>query len=326
MRKISKWPVLCTLAALAVSGCGPAGQSAEGSGDEYPAKPIQLIVPWDAGGDTDAIYRLVSKQLEEELGGTVVIKNISGGSGSVGAQQALSAPNDGYTLLAIHDSVAISNAMGKTEFGYSDFEPVALMTSTYEAVATHPDNPWENLTDVIEDASKDPGSVSYAASIGSTSQLEPLLLQSVADIQFNIVGFEGTAARMKAIVGNDIDLGGVTVVAAKDYLDAGDMKLLAYLGDERNPAIPDVPTAKEQGFDVTLATNRGVVAPKGTPQEVLEKLSQALQAVANSEELKEKMARMGTDLNFKGREEYSEYLESNEKLIKEELEKAGALD
>lgn len=326
MRKAAKWPVVGSIiAALALSGCGPSATDAGGDTENYPEEPIQLIVPWDAGGDTDAIYRLVSQRLEEELGGTVVVKNVGGGSGSVGAQQALSANNDGYTLLAIHDSVAISELLGKTDFGYSDFEPVSLMTSTFEAVATHPDNSWDSLTDVIDEAKNNPGSISYGASIGSTSQLEPLLLQSAADVEFNIVGIDGTAARMKAIVGNDVDLGGVTVVAASDYLESDDMKLLAYLGDERNPAIPDVPTAKEQGLDVTLATNRGLVAPKGTPDAVIEKLSEALGKVANSDGFAEEMKGFGTDINYKSADEYAEYLKTNEEQIETELDKVDAV-
>lgn len=310
---------------LVLSGCGSQGENSEGNeenvADDYPNKTIQLIVPWSAGGDTDAIYRMVADQLEKELDATVVVKNVEGGSGTVGAQQALNAKNDGYTLLAGHDSIAMSHLMGKTDFGYFDFEPVALMTSSYQTIATNPDSPWDNMKDVVADAKENPGKISYAASIGSTSQLQPAMIQTAADIQFNIVGYEGTAKRMKAVVGNDVDLGTVSVIAGKDYLKDNKMKLLGYTGEERNDAIPDVPTLKEQGIDMSSATNRGIFVPKDTPEPIVKKLSDALAKVADSDEFESKMTKLGTDVNYKGYKDYGQFLKKNKKEMEETLKK-----
>lgn len=310
---------------LILSGCGSQGGNSKGGGEkganDYPNKTIQLIVPWGAGGDTDAIYRLVAEQLEKELDTSVVVKNVEGGSGTVGAQQALNAKNDGYTLLAGHDSIAMSHLMGKTDFGYFDFEPISLMTSSYDAIATSPDSPWDNMKDLIDDAKENPGKISYAASIGSTSQLEPAEIQTAADIEFNIVGYEGTAKRMKAVVANDVNLGSVSVVAGKDYLKDNKMKLLGYLGEKRSDAIPDVPTLKEQGIDLTSATNRGVFAPKDTPEPIIKKLSAALAKVAKSDKFKSKMEDLGTDVNYKDYKDYQQYLKDNKKEMKETIEK-----
>ncbi|UOQ92269.1 tripartite tricarboxylate transporter substrate binding protein [Halobacillus shinanisalinarum] len=324
MKKSIYITILSLMMIFVLSACG-SETSSEGQASNYPNKTIQLVVPWDAGGDTDAINRLVAKELEKDLEVDVVVKNVAGGSGVVGAQQVLNAKNDGYTLLSIHDSVAMSQLTGQSDFGYFDFEPIALMTSTYDAIATHPSSPWDSMEDVVKAAKENPGSISYAASIGSTSQLEPALIQTAADIKFNIVGFDGTAKRMKAVVGNDVDLGGVSVVAGKDYLADDRMKLLGYTGEERSEVLPDVPTLKEQGIDVVSATNRGIVAPKGTPEEIVKKLSDALKKVANSESFKSKMDELGTDVNFQGTEEYTEFLKKNEKDMKDSLEKSGLL-
>ncbi|MDC3412078.1 tripartite tricarboxylate transporter substrate binding protein [Aquibacillus sp. 3ASR75-11] len=324
MKKFTFISLIGLMVILTLSACGSKASN-EAKTSDYPNKAIQIVVPWGAGGDTDAINRLVAKELENILDTDVVVKNVSGGSGVVGAQQVLNADNDGYTLLSIHDSVAMSQLTGQSDFGYFDFEPIALMTSTYDAVATNPDSPWDSMEDVVEYAKENPGEISYAASIGSTSQLEPALIETAAGIDFNIVGYDGTAKRMKAVVGKDVDLGGVSVVAGKDYLDDNRMKLLGYTGEERSPVLPDLPTLKEQGIDVVSATNRGLVAPKGTPKEIIEKLSNALEEVATSEAFTSKMEELSTDVNFKATEAYNEFLKKNEKDMKKSLKKSGLL-
>jgi tripartite-type tricarboxylate transporter receptor subunit TctC len=311
---------------LVIGACGGQGPSGEGgAAAEYPQKSIQLIVPWSAGGDTDAIFRLIGEGLTEELGQTVVIRNVAGGGGSVGAQQALNASNDGYTLLAGHDSIAISNLAGQTDFGYFDFEPVALMTSTYDFVAAPAASPWNSVEDMLKDAKENPGEITFGASIGSTSELEPALIQSATGVEFNIVGYKDTAARMQALAGNHVDLGGVSVVAGKEYLEAGKLKLLGYFGEERSEAVPDVPTLKEQGVDVSTATNRGVFAPKGTPDAIVEKLSAALEEVANDEEFAGTLDNLGTEVNYMDHKAYRDFLEQNATEMEEVMKKAGMI-
>ncbi|ASK62159.1 hypothetical protein CFK37_08270 [Virgibacillus phasianinus] len=323
MKRIFMISFVAITAIVVLSACS---SKSNGKGAEnYPNKTIQLVVPWDAGGDTDAINRLIAKELEGILDTDVVVKNVAGGSGVIGAQQVLNAKNDGYTLLSIHDSVAMSKLTGQSDFGYFDFEPVSLMTSTYDAIATNPENPWDSMKEVIEASKENPGSISYAASIGSTSQLEPALIQAAEDVKFNIVGYDGTAKRMKAVVANDVDLGSVSVVAGKDYLADDRMKLLGYTGEERSPALPDVPTLKEQGIDVVSATNRGIVVPKDTPDEIVKKLSDALEKVAKSDSFKKKMEELGTDVNYKGTKEYVEFLKNSKDSMEKSLEKSGLL-
>lgn len=309
---------------LVIGACGGQGDpSGEDAAANYPQKSIQLIVPWSAGGDTDAIFRMVGEGLSEELGQPVVIRNVAGGGGSVGAQQALNESPDGYTLLAGHDSIAVSHISGQTDFGYFDFEPVALMTSTYDFVATPAASPWNNMEDMLEEAKKNPGEITYGASIGSTSELQPALIEAATDVEFNIVGYQDTAERMQALAGNHVDLGSVSVVAGKEYLDAGDMKLLGYFGEERSEAVPDIQTLKEQGIDVSTATNRGVFAPKGTPDAIVEKLSAALEVVATDEEFVSRLADFGTEVNYLDHEAYTGFLEENATEVEAAMKKAG---
>lgn len=322
MRKISFFIPIVFLSLSLLAACSNSDSTTE----SYPEKSIQLIVPWSAGGDTDAINRLVGEELSKELGQKIVIQNVSGASGIVGSQQALSAKPDGYTLLAVHDSIAMSELTGQSDFGYDDFEPIAMITSTYDFIATSPDNPWDSIEDLVLDAKQNPGKISYAASIGSTSQLEPVLLESVADIKLNIVGYDGTAERMKAVVANDVSLGSVSSTAGKDYIADNRMKLLGYNGEERSNVLPDIPTLKEQGVGIVSGTNRGIVAPKGTPEDIIDKISNALEKIANNEHFIKRLEDLGTDVNFKNTKDYKEFINSSTEEMKELLETSGLLD
>jgi tripartite-type tricarboxylate transporter receptor subunit TctC len=295
-------------------------------GTDWPSKPVKLIVPWGAGGDSDVIARVINKYLEKELDTTFVVANMGGGGGSIGAQEALNSDNDGYTLLAGHDSIGLSKLMGKTEFSYSQFEPVALVTTANQILATHVDNPWNNMQDLVDHLKANPGSISFGAALGSTSHTFPLGIQDAAGIEFNIVGYEGTAKRTQALLGNHVHLGATTVPAAKEYLKANQLKMLAIGSAERNPALPDVPTLKEQGIDFTSATNRGYFFPKGTPQEIVNKLSDALEKVASNPEFIKEMESQGVEVNFKGREEYTEYLEDDVLYLEDMLKRQGIIE
>jgi len=316
-----------SLVLVALAACSSdTAEKAGSSGSVYPNKPIQLIVPWDAGGDTDAVNRIAAEELEKVLDTTVVVKNIAGGSGVIGSQEALSAEPDGYTILAVHDSMAMSELTGQAGFGFSDFEPISLITSTYNMIATNPENPWNSMEDLVADAKSKPGEISYAASIGSISELEPALIQTGAGIKFNIVGYDGTAQRMKAIVANDVALGSVSIVAGKDYIEGDRLKFLGYTGEERSKDFPDVPTLKEQGIDVVSAANRGFVAPKGTPEEIIKKLDEALKQVTSSENFITKLESLGTDVNYKNTEDYKVFIKDLETDMEESLRDSELID
>lgn len=322
-RKKSLVLVLVFILALGLlAGCGGGGE--EGAEVEYPTKPITLIVPWNAGGDTDAVWRTVGKYLEEELGQTIVIQNMGGGSGSVGAQQALQAEADGYTLLAGHDSIALSYVTGKTDFSYADFAPIALMTSNPEIVATVTGSEFTSMDQVISYAKEHPGELTFGASLGSTSHYTPAAIEAATGIDFNIVGYEGTADRMTAVLGGHIDFGGVSIPAAKEYLAANKMILLGIGSEERDPNLPDVPTLKEQGIDVISRTNRGLFAPKETPEEIIQILRTALKNVSENPDFQADIEKLGTYVEYKG-DDYPTWLEENQAEMDRVAKESGMM-
>jgi tripartite-type tricarboxylate transporter receptor subunit TctC len=279
----------------------------------YPDKPVKMIVPWAAGGDTDAILRVVANAMEKHLGQAVVVVNITGASGTVGAREAKNAPPDGYTIYSVHDYIHTTYYTGVSDVSYKDFEPVCLATSTPAVLAAYGKAPWNSLQEMLQDAKRRPGELTVGATLGSTSHFFPAMIEQAAGVKFKYVSYEGTAPRMTAMLGGHILLG-ETNLTQLDKVRAGQMKLLAIATAERNAEVPDVPTLKELGFDILYAVNRGLMAPRGTPEAVLVKLEDACAKASKDPAVAESMKKQGTLVEFLGRQAYAEFLQNNDKI------------
>ncbi len=277
---------------------------------EYPEKPVKLLVPWGAGGGTDALMRVVAHFASNYLGQPMVVVNVPGVGGTLGARQGKDAKPDGYTLTATHESVISSKIVGVVEFGYEAFIPIASMTLTPGMVAARADAPWNDMKDLVADAKKRPGKIKFGATLGSTSHFFPLEIAHKAGIEFNIVGYEGTAKRQAALLGGFIDLGESNPAAGKKYFEAKKLKPLGIATEERHPLLPDVPTLKEQGLDVLLGVNRGVCAPLDTPDDVVAKLSEVMAQVATDPEFIKKIGELGSDVNYRDAAAYKAYIKN----------------
>lgn len=288
------------------------------AGAEYPARPIKLIVPWAPGGDTDAIMRIFAAYMSDALGQWVQVVNITGGSGTVGAREAMEAKPDGYTLFSGHGPIITTYATGISDFTWDAYQPICLITSTPSVVATFPGTPYQTIQDVLETAKKKPNTIKFGATIGSTSQLFPLMIEHVAGIKFRFVSYEGTAPRMQALVGGDIDLAETNIPGGKEYMEAKKLRLLAIATDERSKELPEVPTLKEAGVNVTYSVNRGLFAPRWTPEPIMTKLEQACEQVTRADTLSKNFSKyrtfrvamraFGTEVRSLNRQEYIAHL------------------
>src|SRR5262245_17829386 len=246
---------------------------------EYPERPIKLVVPWAAGGDTDNIFRPFAPLLEKQLGQTVVIANVGGASGTRGAKEAKESPADGYTIYAVHDYIHSTYYAGIADVQYTDFEPICLIASTPSVLTASPKTPWKDLKELLADAKQRPGEITVGATLASTSHFFPALIEKSAGVKFKYVSYEGLAPRMNAILGGHIDLTDSNLTQ-KGKVEAGQLKFLAIATEKRNPEMPNVPTLKELGVNVVYDVNRGIMVPKGTPGDVIAKLQSACAAAA----------------------------------------------
>ena len=281
----------------------------------YPDRPVKLIVPWAAGGDTDNIFRPFAPLLQKHLGQPVVIANVGGASGTKGAKEAKDSAPDGYTLYAVHDYIHSTYYTGVADVQYTDFEPICLIASTPSVLTASPKTPWNDWKSLLADAKARPGQISVGATLGSTSHFFPALIEKAAGIKFKYVSYEGLAPRMNAILGGHIDLTDSNMTQ-KGKVEAGQLKFIAIGTEKRSAEMPSVPTLKELGVNVVYDVNRGLLAPKGTPADVIAKLESSCAAAAREPAFGEAMHKQATDVRYLDRKAYADWLKQNDELNK----------
>ncbi len=290
----------------------------------YPERPVRMIVPWAAGGDTDNIFRPFGQVLQKHLGQTVVIANVGGASGTRGAKEAKDAAPDGYTLFAVHDYIHSTYWAGVADVQYSDFEPICLISSTASVLTASPKTPWKSWQDLAADAKARPGQITVGATLASTSHFFPALIEKATGVKFKYVSYEGLAPRMNAILGGHVDLTDSNLTQ-KGKVEAGQLKFIGIATEKRHPEMPSVPTLKELGVNVVYDVSRGVMAPKGTPADVITKLGSSCGAAAKEPEFAQAMKLQGTDVRYLDRAAYSKWLKETDDLNRNLAKDLGLL-
>ena len=205
---------------------------------------------------------------------------------------------------------------------YTDFEPVCLVSSTPSVLTASPKTQWNDWKGLLADAKARPGQISVGATLGSTSHFFPALIEKAAGIKFKYVSYEGLAPRMNAILGGHIDLTDANLTQ-KGKVEAGQLKFFGIATEKRNPEMPNVPTLKELGVNVVYDVNRGIMAPKGTPDAVLAKLEAACAATVKEPAFADSMKKQATDVRFMDRRAYAAWLRQNDELNKNLAKELG---
>ena len=290
----------------------------------YPERPIKMIVPWAAGGDTDNIFRPFAHLLQMHIGQPVVVTNVGGASGTKGAKEAKDSPADGYTLYAVHDYIHSTYWAGVADVQYTDFEPICLISSTPSVLTASPKTPWKSFNDLLGDAKKRPGQITVGATLASTSHFFPALIEKASGIKFKYVSYEGLAPRMNAILGGHVDLTDSNLTQ-KGKVEAGQLKFLAIATEKRHPEMPNIPTLKELGVNVVYDVNRGIMVPKGTAPDIIAKAESSCAAAAKEPEFAQAMKLQGTDVRYLNRADYAKWLKQNDDLNRNLAKDLGLL-
>jgi tripartite-type tricarboxylate transporter receptor subunit TctC len=274
-------------------GCAAAGQ-------DYPTRPITLIVPYPLGGGVDAMARIVGEKLSITLGQQVVVDNRGGGSGNIGTRAVARAAADGYTLLLGHTGTISINPSLYANAGYDprkDFSGIGLIASMPVALIAHPAFPAKSVADLIALAKRDPGKLNIGTSaIGTGGYLCAELFKSMAGVDLQIVPYKGTAPLMNDLVGGHIPVAFGVLPPAISNIEAGNLRALAVTSQTRFSLLPNVPTVAEAGlpgFEAVL--HYGLLAPKGTPAPVIDRLNTALRALVSTDEVRQRIATEGGD-------------------------------
>ena len=285
------------------------GVVARAHAQDYPTKPITLIVPFPAGGGVDVIGRIVADKLAAALGQPVVIDNRGGAAGVIGTRVAARAAPDGYTLvMATSGSIAINPTLYANP-GYhtlKDLAPIGLISSTPIVLMAHPSAPENSLADVIASAKRDPGKLNIGTPPpGTSAQLAGELFKSMAGVDVTIVTYRGTGPLTTDLLGGHVKLALNVLAPAMSMLKAGSLKALAVLSSKRSSHLPDVPTSAEAGLPgFESGLNYGLLAPAGTPQPIIDKLNRALRAGIDTPEVHSRIAADGGDPLPSSPEEY----------------------
>ena len=275
------------------------------SAQDYPTRPITLIVPYPAGGGVDLMGRLIGQKLSVALNQQVVIENRGGAGGMIGTRDAARAAPDGYTLVMLLTGISLG-----ANTGYDvnkDFAPIGLVASTPIIVDAHPSLPAKSLADVIALAKKEPGKLSAGTPPAPTlNYFAALLFNLLAGTQITVVTYKGTGPLTNDLLGNHVPLGYNTIPASISNIAAGQLRGLAVTSTKRSAAVPDVPTAAESGLPgFEVVQYYGLAAPAGTPRPIVERLNKELRAILTSDEMKKRLIDDGTDPTPSTPEEYA---------------------
>jgi len=285
------------------------GLATPAAADDYPTKPITLIVPFPAGGGVDVIGRIVADKLAAELGQPVVIDNRGGAAGVIGTRVAARAAADGYTLvMATSGSIAINPNLYANP-GYQtlkDLAPIGLISSTPIVLMAHPSAPEQSLAEVIASAKREPGKLNIGTPPpGTSAYLGGELFKSLAGVDITIVTYRGTGPLTTDLLGGHVKLGLNVLAPAMSMLKAGSLKALAVLAQRRSSHLPDTPTSAEAGLPgFESGLNYGLLAPAGTPDAIIKRLNLALRAGIDTPDVRARIAADGGDPLPSSPEEY----------------------
>ena len=312
IRKLSEFVGLAAVALAALAGT-PASAA-------YPERPITIIVPWGAGGGTDATARILATLMEQRLGVPVSVVNRTGGSGVVGHSAIATASPDGYTLGIVTVEIGMMHWQGLTDLTYEDYTPLALYNEDPAGLQVRSDSEWETAQAVLDAVKASPGEHKVSGTgQGGIWHLALAGMLEEAGIDPNAapwVPSQGAAPGLQDLVAGGVDIVTCSVPEAQALLEAGRVKSLAVMSAERNPTFPDVPTLKEAtGLDWTIAAWRGIAGPADLPQEVVEVLVPVLKEIHDSQEFRDFMAQRGFGVVWRDPEGFREYMAgSNEAL------------
>jgi tripartite-type tricarboxylate transporter receptor subunit TctC len=295
-------------AALALPLAGIAGSA---QAQDWPNDIIRIIVPFPPGGSVDVLARMIQPSLQERLGQNIVIDNRGGASGSIGAAAAAGAEPDGNTWLFVFDTQAVNpSLLPDMPFdSVNDLDPVMLIGTAPNVVATQTASPFETFEQVIEEAREDAGAISYGSiGTGSLGHLTLVLLTNEAGVELTHVPYRGGGPVVNDAVAGHVDLMIGSAALVSPQVDGGNLRPLLQTGRERHPTLQDVPTAVELGYDIESLAWWGVFAPAGTPPEIVARFEQELRATLQEPEISERLTdAQKMDLVLSGPDEFREF-------------------
>jgi tripartite-type tricarboxylate transporter receptor subunit TctC len=279
----------------------------------FPTRPVTIVVPYPAGGPTDAIARLVAQELIAPLGQSVIVRNEAGASGAVGTRSVARAEPDGHTIVFGNNQTHGNNMFLLKEPGYDaikDFAPLAGAGAFEHVFVVRNDLPVKSINDLVGLAKKEPGKLNYGSTgIGSGSHLATELFMARTGIQMTHVPFRGAAPLLQELMGGRIDVSNSTLPSVLGQIQSGDIRAIGIASPQRNRTLPEVPTLREQGITNADAESwAAFFAPAATPSPILDRLSREIIAILEKPAVNEAITKMGFSLKVRDPAAFRPYL------------------
>jgi len=310
-----------TILAAALGGMPLAGAQ------EWPSRPIHILVGFGAGGGTDIAARIVAEPLSEILGQPVVVENRPGAGGVTAANAVAKSPKDGYTALMMSNAHVIAPVIFKTlpYDSIGDFQMISMIGSAGLILVTRPDFPAGNLQEVISLLKANPGKYNFATpGVGTTQHFAVELMQQMAGVKMQHIPFRGTPAAITALLGKQVDLVMELIQTVREHVEAGNLKAIAVTSPQRFPSVPNVPTFAESGLPAYAVTSwYGLALPAGTPAPIVEKFTKALRQSLERKKIGEQITKVGALPKSSTPEELRKHIESEIGRWQQVREKAG---
>ena len=301
------------LAFLLTAVLGGAGSSAQAQ--SYPSRPIHIIAPFPAGGGYDFLSRLIGAEMSKTFGQPVVVENKAGANGNIGTDAAAKSAPDGYTVLMGGNSPLALNVGLYPKLPYDpvkDFETISRVATQPNLLAAHPKVPAKTVAELIQYAKANPGKLTYASNgNGSPQHLAAEQLKRVAGIDLVHVPYKGAAPTAAALLAGEVSLAFNIILLPLPHVQAGKLTGLAVASSRRSPLAADIPTLAELGYPIDIDTWYGLVAPAGTPKEVIAKLNAETLRILNLPELRERTRSQGIELAGSTPEQFSAFLKAD---------------
>ena len=291
---------------------------------EYPSKPIEVIVPYSAGGGTDLVARSFVDTAKKYLPKAIGVVNKTGGGGAVGLSEIATARPDGYKLGIGTVELTMLPHMGLVQFTADDFAPIARLNAEPSAISVNASAPWNTYEEFITYAKANPGKVRIGNSgTGAIWHLAAEALAEKTGAKFNHVPYDGANPAVTALLGGHIEAVTVSPAEVVAHVTAGKIKILAVMADQRLPAFDKVPTLKEKGVDLSVLTWRGIVVPKKTPQEIQDVLRAAAKKTAEDPAFKEQLAKMNLTHAYLDAPAFKTAIDKDNVFFKAQMTKLG---
>jgi tripartite-type tricarboxylate transporter receptor subunit TctC len=301
---------------------GAAGHREAGA-QSFPAKPVEMTVLFGAGSGADLLARKLAELAGKELGQSIAVVNRTGAGGAIGYNYVKGQNPDGHSIVWNSNSVSTTYHAGNMNFDYSAFSGVAELTTEPVSLAVKADAPWKDLTEFLASARKNPGKVRIGNSgRASFTHLTAVAFENKAGAKFTHVPF-GQALAVASVLGEKIEASMQLPAEIISQVRAKQVRILAITGEARLASVPEVPTFKELGVDLTLSLWRGIAVPKGTPESAIARLERAFKAAVDRPEFRDFAGQMGASIEFRGAKEFDRFMAAQDKELAALMEQIG---